>query len=358
MSSFRDGCARWTLRLRAGLFAAAACLAMTGLALANDKFSGIGRTATPAELKAWDIDVRPDFKGLPPGRGTVAQGQDLWEAKCAGCHGVFGESNEVFAALVGGTTKDDIKTGRVARLLDPSFPGRTTMMKVSHISTLWDYINRAMPWTAPKSLKPDEVYAVTAYLLSLADVLPADGELSDRNIAEVQQRLPNRKGKTTAHALWPDGQFGKAGKPDVQGSACMKNCLAEETIASYLPDFARNAHGNLAQQQRLVGPQRGLDTQQARASAVPVVPTSKPVSALLSQYACLACHQIESKVVGPSFREVAARYKDRADAREFFAARLKSGSSGVWGSIPMPPQTLPEAELAAIAGWLAAGARP
>ena len=66
------------------------------------------------EVAAWDIDVRPDFKGLPAGSGTVAKGQDVWEAKCASCHGVFGESNEVFTPLVGGTTAEDIKTGRVA----------------------------------------------------------------------------------------------------------------------------------------------------------------------------------------------------------------------------------------------------
>jgi cytochrome c len=322
------------------------------------KFEGIGRTATPAELKAWDIDVRPDLKGLPPGRGTVAQGQELWEAKCAGCHGVFGESNEVFAPLVGGTTKEDIRTGRVAALRDNSYPGRTTMMKVSEVSTLWDYINRAMPWTAPKTLQPDEVYAVTAYLLSLADVLPADGELSDKNMAQVQQRLPNRLGKTRAHAMWPDG---RRVKPDVQGSSCMSNCAVEPRIASYLPDFARDAHGNLAQQQRLVGPQRGQDTLRKAASpaAASPAPPAQPVTALLQQHACLACHQIDSKVVGPSLREVAARYKDRADARDYLTARLKNGSTGVWGPVPMPPQAhLPEADLKAIADWLAQGARP
>lgn len=74
----------------------AIALVVAGGAALAQKFEGVGRTATPAELKAWDIDVRPDLRGLPPGRGTVAQGQDLWEAKCAGCHGVFGESNEVF----------------------------------------------------------------------------------------------------------------------------------------------------------------------------------------------------------------------------------------------------------------------
>lgn len=65
----------------------------------SSKFPGIGRNATPAEVLAWDIDVRPDFKGLPKGSGSVEQGQVIWEAKCASCHGVFGESNMVFGVL-------------------------------------------------------------------------------------------------------------------------------------------------------------------------------------------------------------------------------------------------------------------
>ena len=125
-------------------------------------FPGIGRAATPAEVAAWDIDVRPDFKGLPKGSGSVAKGQQVWEAKCASCHGVFGESNEVFNPLVGGTTEEDIRTGRVANLRRTDYPGRTTLMKLSSLSTLWDYINRAMPWNAPKTLTTDEVYSVTA----------------------------------------------------------------------------------------------------------------------------------------------------------------------------------------------------
>src|SRR6202165_1355991 len=79
-------------------------------------FPGVGRTATPAEIIAWDIDVRPDFKGLPPGSGSVAKGQEVWDAKCASCHGTFGESNQVFTPLIGGTTAEDIRTGRVKSL--------------------------------------------------------------------------------------------------------------------------------------------------------------------------------------------------------------------------------------------------
>jgi len=93
---------------------AAALLAVAGLAGAqgSSKWPGVGRDATPKEVAAWDIDVRPDFKGLPAGSGSVAKGQDVWEGKCAHCHGIFGESGEVFSPLVGGTTAEDIKTVR------------------------------------------------------------------------------------------------------------------------------------------------------------------------------------------------------------------------------------------------------
>ena len=113
-------------------------------------------------------------RGCPAGSGTVAKGMQVWEGKCASCHGTFGESNEVFTPIIGGTTKDDIKTGRVAALANGKQPQRTTIMKVPTVSTLWDYINRAMPWTAPKSLTTEEVYAVTAYLLNMAEIVPDD----------------------------------------------------------------------------------------------------------------------------------------------------------------------------------------
>lgn len=180
--------------------------------------TGIGRDATPAELSAWDIDVRPDFKGLSKGQGSVADGQKLFDARCASCHGTFGESNEVFNPLVGGTTDDDIKTGHVASLRANNQPVRTTLMKVNTVSTIWDYIRRAMPWNAPRSLTPDEVYAVTAYILNLGEIVPADFVLSDKNIADVQQRMPNRNGMTRAHGMWRVGD-----KPDTHNSACMQD---------------------------------------------------------------------------------------------------------------------------------------
>lgn len=345
--------------------AAALLLSLSAFsAWAQSPYTGIGRPATKAEVAAWDIDVRPDFKGLPKGSGSVNQGQDVWEAKCASCHGIFGESNEVFAPLVGGTTAEDVKTGRVARLNDTAFPGRTTLMKVSTISTLWDYINRAMPWNAPKSLKTDEVYAVTAYLLNLGGIVPGDFTLSDSNIAEVQQRMPNRNGVTTAHALWPGKSLGKASPPDVKATACMHDCAAEPKVASLLPDFARNNNGNLAEQQRLVGPQRGIDTtrpagarREASASiaATPAPSAASAALALLKKHSCTACHGLEQKLVGPGFKQVAAKYASRGDAQDYLAAKIKNGGQGAWGPIPMPAQALPDADLKAIAAWLAAG---
>jgi S-disulfanyl-L-cysteine oxidoreductase SoxD len=351
-------------------------------------FSGIGRSATAQEIAAWDIDVRPDFKGLPAGAGSVAKGQEVWEGKCASCHGVFGESNEVFAPLIGGTTTDDIKTGQVANLKRSDYPGRTTLMKASSLSTLWDYINRAMPWTQPKSLTVEEVYAVTAYMLNLGNVVPAEFTLSDKNIRDVQQRLPNRNGMTTAHALWPGKELGGSNTPDVMAKACMKDCAPEPKISSILPAFARNAHGNLASQNRTFGAQRGADTSQPElafsqgskapqhvAKAEPATPEvkkqetagpialttassagdSRAIAALLQKNNCTACHAPASKVLGPSWADVAGKHQGKTD---YLAGKIKAGGAGVWGAITMPAQTLTDEEARRIAGWLASGAAP
>jgi S-disulfanyl-L-cysteine oxidoreductase SoxD len=345
------------------------------------KFEGIGRTATPAEVKAWDIDVRPDFKGLPKGQGSVKQGEKLWEAQCASCHGSFGESNEVFTPLAGYTTAKDVATGRVASLqINGGAPTRTSMMKVSQLSTLWDYINRAMPWTAPKSLKPDEVYALTAYLLNLGEVVPADFSLSDQNMAETQKRLPNRAGTTTAHGLWPGKELGGTGKPDVQGSACMVNCKTEAAVTSLIPDYARSAHGNLADQSRTLGGTRGASTgpknevNQPRAQqniapeatksvANPAAPNSQPAIAsaevlpILQKHACIACHAVDTKLVGPSFQDVAAKQGLRADAQAYLSGKIKAGGSGVYGQIPMPAQSISQGDAQLVARWLVQGAK-
>ena len=369
MSSCRKHLSRSMLTLTLATVSLGASLGV----LAQASYPGVGRVATPKEVQAWDIDVRPDFKGLPKGSGSVAKGQDIWEGKCASCHGIFGEANEVFSPLVGGTTKEDVKTGHVARLNDSTFPGRTTLMKVSTVSTLWDYINRAMPWTAPKSLSTDEVFAVVAYLLNMGGIVPDDFVLSNATIAQAQQLLPNRNGVTTDHGLWPGKGLGNGGKPDVKLVACLKNCAAEAKVASFMPDFARNNNGNLAEQQRLVGPQRGADTTKpsaanpataaAAAAAAGVTPRAAAASpaaaalALAQKNNRMVCHNVDPKIVGPAFRDVAAKHGARADAESYLAGKIKSGGQGIWGAIPMPAQTLPDGDAKLIAQWLAAGAK-
>ncbi|MES2068960.1 MAG: c-type cytochrome [Pseudomonadota bacterium] len=358
------------------------CAALLGLLLcclslslwAADRYPGIGRSATGKEIAAWDIDVRPDFKGLPPGSGSVAKGVQVWEGKCASCHGSFGESNQVFTPIIGGTSLQDIQTGRVAALVGNTQPQRTTMMKLSQLSTLWDYINRAMPWNAPKTLSTEEVYAVTAYILNMAEVVPDDYVLSDKNIAEAQKRLPNRNGLQTRHGLWET-----TGKPDVKNTACMKDCSSTVSISSRLPDYARNAHGDIAAQNRIIGPVRGANTllaapttplagkagqaaqpmEAAQAKAAGgAAPATADAAALGKKYACMACHGVSSKLVGPGFREIQKKYASTADAENMLSAKVKAGGQGAWGSIPMPPnQQVPEADIKIIVKWILAGAK-
>jgi cytochrome c len=317
---------------------------------ASSVYPGLGRAATAREIAAWDIDVRADFKGLPKGSGSVAQGQDVWEAKCASCHGVFGESNEVFNPVIGGVTAKDVVNGRVANLARDDYPSRTTMMKLATLSTLW-------------------VYAVVAFMLNLSEVVPDTFVLSDQNIAQVQHRMPNRLGMNTDHALWPGREWGsKTTRADSANTACMTNCATDPRVASLLPDFARNAHGNLRDQNRLVGPQRGANTLVADASAATSAASAgagassppaaapgntKAVLALLGKHNCTACHGVERKIVGPALTDVAKKYPGQTDV---LAQKIKNGGAGVWGPIPMPAQNLPDADAQAIAAWLARGA--
>ena len=345
------------------VFVAGASAALAMPAAAFDRYQGIGRAATADEVKAWDIDVRPDFVGLPKGKGTVDQGIEVWEAHCASCHGAFGESNEVFTPLVGGTTLDDIKTGHVKALVTGSFPQRTTLMKVPTVSTLFDYIQRAMPWTAPKSLKPDEVYAVVAYLLNLAEVVPADFELSDQNIREVQERMPNRNGMTTDHGMWPGapaskGGIGNGGKPDTRNVACMKDCKKEVQVVSFLPEYAQDAHGNLAEQNRPVGQTRGKQTGEPAAATPAAVTPGAAALGLANEKGCMACHGVANKIVGPAYTDIAAKYKGQTDAEANLTAKVKAGGQGVWGAVPMPPQGhVKDEEIKQIVKWILEGAQ-
>ncbi len=172
---------------------------------------GLGRPALPEEIRAWDIDVRPDGLGLPPGKGTVKQGDELFQAQCASCHGEFGQGNGRWPVLAGG--QGSLRGERPEKTLGSFWPD---------LSTAFDYIRRAMPYGAAQSLSADETYALTAYLLYLNDIVKDEEfELSDRNFTAV--KLPNAGAfydddrETTEKAFW-------GGKP------CMTNCKGEVKI--------------------------------------------------------------------------------------------------------------------------------
>lgn len=150
----------------------------------------LGHAPSKELLEAWDIDVRPDGAGLPPGKGTVKQGQQVYASNCAVCHGDNGEGKRVegaagiFDRLVGGTGT-----------LDKPNPVMTVGSFWPYATTVFDYVRRAMPFTAPQSLSADEIYAVTAYLLFLNKIVPEDAILDAKTLSQV--RMPNRDGFTT-----------------------------------------------------------------------------------------------------------------------------------------------------------------
>ena len=151
---------------------------------------GIGRPATPAEVAALDVDVGPDGAGLPPGRGTSADGAPIYAARCAACHGKTGKEgpNDV---LVGRQPGDAFPFAR-----DPKAP-KTIGSYWPYATTVFDYIRRAMPWPQPRTLSNDEVYALTAYILSENKLIAADAAMDAATLPKV--KMPNRDGFIDAY---------------------------------------------------------------------------------------------------------------------------------------------------------------
>lgn len=175
----------------------------------SSKHLGLGRTATPEEIAGWDIDVRPDGQGLPVGRGTVKQGEALYLERCAACHGEFGESAGRWPVLMGG-----------AGSLASYDPVKTIGSYWPYASTVIDYIRRTMPFGNAQSLSNDELYAITAYVFYLNDLIKDENfELNETNFASI--KLPNRPN-------FIDDDRETAEKEFWQKAPCMTNCLPGE----------------------------------------------------------------------------------------------------------------------------------
>jgi S-disulfanyl-L-cysteine oxidoreductase SoxD len=192
------------------LSALAVLLALAGAATAAERKLDIGRAATPAEIAGWDIDVRADGQGLPPGKGSVKDGEEVYMGKCAACHGEFGESAGRWPMVAGGQGS-----------LKSDDPVKTVGSYFAHLATVIDYVRRAMPFGDAQSLTNDELYAVVAYMLFLNDIVDERFVLSKENFGSV--KMPNAGGfydddrETSEKAFWDP-------KP------CMANCKPEVKI--------------------------------------------------------------------------------------------------------------------------------
>ncbi len=177
------------MRERAALIVLATAL-LVQTAAGGAEGPGLGVPASPEEIAAWDISIPPDGAGLPAGSGTARAGAKIYETKCIGCHGKAGE----------GKPNDRLAGGRGT--LTSAAPVRTVGSYWPYATTLFDYIRRAMPLTQPQSLTSDEVYALTAYLLYVNDIIGEDAAMTAKTLPRVV--MPNRDNFIPAYPQRPE----------------------------------------------------------------------------------------------------------------------------------------------------------
>jgi S-disulfanyl-L-cysteine oxidoreductase SoxD len=171
---------RWSKFLLAGILLTSA----SGALAQAPSYSNVGRTPTKDEIQAWDISVGPDGKGLPAGHGTAAEGAVIFAAKCAVCHGPEGQGAKIGPRVVGGI--EDTET------LTTLKPVRSVGGYWPYATSVWDFIRRAMPRGQSGTLTPNEVYSLTAFILSKSKIIPEDEVLNEKTLPKVQ--MPNRNG--------------------------------------------------------------------------------------------------------------------------------------------------------------------
>jgi len=165
---------------------------------------GLGRPALPEEIAAWDVNVMPDGTGLPEGSGDVWTGDEVFGTYCASCHGDFAEGVGNWPSLTGGQGT-----------LDRADPVKTVGSYWPYLSTVWDYVNRSMPYGYAQSLNADEVYAITAYILYSNGIVEDDFTLSHENFDEVE--MPNADGFIVDDRAETE-------YPDWRRDPCMEDC--------------------------------------------------------------------------------------------------------------------------------------
>ncbi len=283
---------------------------------------GLGRPALPEEIAAWDLDVSPDGTGLPPGSGSVEDGEYIFSENCGICHGDFAEGVDNWPKLAGGegtlADKDPLKT------VGSYWP---------YLSTTWDYVNRSMPFGAAQTLTADEVYAIVAYILYSNDLVDDDFVLSNENFLEVE--MPNADGfivddrETSEAHFWTD-------------APCMENCKdsVEITMRAMVLDVTPEDEG---EDSAAVSTEDAVVTQ-ASASAEETVTeepaeTAAPDPELVAAgekvfKKCKACHQVgegAKKKTGPVLNGIAGAPAGAVDGFKYSKPMMAAAESGlVW----------------------------
>ena len=283
-----------------------ALLLLNSVSTAVEKL-GLGQPATAEEIKGWDIDIRPDGKGLPVGRGNAVDGEGMFIQKCASCHGEFAEGAGRYPVLAGGIDS-----------LDTHDPVKTVGSYWPYATTAFDYIRRAMPFGHAQSLSNDEVYAMTAYILYSNDVIEEDFELNQNTLALVE--MPNRNG------------FIKDDRPDVpMVEPCMKNCLSKNPVVT-----------GKARQVNVTPDEEVVSVTSSHSNSF----DAGRGKAIFSQ--CIACHSInkDENKIGPSLHAIFGRKAGDVETFTHYSVAMRS-SKLIWSQeslrefLNSPQQFLP-----------------
>jgi len=295
------------------LAAATLIVGLAGGAMAEPY--GLGRPATPDEIAAWDIDIRPDGLGLPEGSGSVADGEPVFAERCASCHGDFGEAVDRWPVLAGG--QDTLTSARPVKTIGSYWP---------YLSTVWDYVHRAMPFGDAQSLTADETYALTAYLLYLNDMVDDDFELSRDNFSEVV--MPNADGfyadDRPETAVWKNR------------TPCMTNCKPEVQITAraqvvdVTPDDPTSRHS--------MADPAADEVAKEEATQVAAAPAIDPALVKAGEKVfrkCKACHAVGDKAkhkIGPHLNGLFGRAAGTSEGFKKYSKDMKgAGADGlVW----------------------------
>ncbi|WP_172330443.1 c-type cytochrome [Mangrovicoccus sp. HB161399] len=288
---------------------------------------GLGRPALPEEIAAWDMTVLPDGTGLPEGSGDVWTGDEVFAENCAMCHGDFAEGLDNWPVLAGG-----------AGSLQDRRPVKTIGSYWPHLSTVWDYVHRSMPFGMAQTLTPDDVYAITAFLLYSNGMVEDDFVLSKENFAEIA--MPNAGG------FYPDDRP-ETEYPEFTGDPCMSACAAGTEItkravklnvtpvgpdgrpAGTLPDLHLAAAGTAAPAMETSEPEAPAETV-TLAAAEAADPALVEAGGKVFKK-CQACHKVgegAKNATGPELNGILGRPVGSVDGFRYSSGMEALGSGG------------------------------